>query len=160
MIDLQMDERNQGHHVIGITNFPQPNMHIMLSAPGNSSKFDVRHLPEHDDGPAMFYGFGHYNRVGHHYLVPSPTFIGVAPVSKIYNPYFTPSSGNRGFPVSINLGPSDQLPSFSNQGVIGVSTDERKNAQGIPGNFQYINGIASSSSSVPPFNTRHHPRFP
>ncbi|KAL6312232.1 hypothetical protein AAG906_020385 [Vitis piasezkii] len=74
-----MDERNQGHHVIGITNFPQPNMHIMLSAPGI----------QHDDGPAMFYGFGDYNGVGHHYLVPSPTFIGVAPVSKIYNPYFT-----------------------------------------------------------------------
>ena len=170
MIDLQMDERNQGHHVISVTNFPQPNMHSMLSAPGNSSNFDVRHLPEHYDGSAMFYGIGQYNGVQHHHPVPSLD-IGVAPGSNIYNPYLTPSSGNRGFPVSINHGPSDQLPSSSNHGVIGVSTDEygrenhfmdgvrgackRKNAEGILGNFQYINGLASSSSSVPPFNTRH-----
>jgi E3 ubiquitin-protein ligase Arkadia/E3 ubiquitin-protein ligase RNF38/44 len=32
---------------------------------------------------------------------------------------------------------------------------KRKNAEGNPGNFQYLNASASSSSSVAPLNTRH-----
>ncbi|KAJ9705391.1 hypothetical protein PVL29_003443 [Vitis rotundifolia] len=126
----------------------------MFSAPGNSSNFGARHLPEHYDGSAMFYEIRQYYGVGHHHLVPSLD-ICVAPGSNIYDPCLTPSSGYRGFPVSINHGPSDQLPSSSNHGVIGVSTDERKNVQGVLGNFQYINGSARSSSSAPPFNTWH-----
>ncbi|XP_034682088.1 probable E3 ubiquitin-protein ligase ZFP1 [Vitis riparia] len=120
----------------------------MFSAPENSSHFDAPHLPQHYDASAMFYG------IRLHHPLPSLD-IAVAPPSNIYDPYSTPSSGYRGFPVSMNHGPSGHLPSSSNHGVIGVSTYDRKNSQGILGNFQYFNGFASSSSSAPPFNTRH-----
>ncbi|KAL6347765.1 hypothetical protein AAG906_026294 [Vitis piasezkii] len=117
-------------------------MPTMFSAPENSSHFDAPHLPQHYDGSAMFYG------IRLHHPLPSLD-IAVAPRSNIHDPYSTPSSGCRGFPVSMNHGPSGQLPSSSNHGVIGVSTYDRKNSQGILGNFQYFNGFASSSSSPP-----------
>lgn len=169
MTDLLMDERSQRPHVTNVANFPHTNMHTMLSAPGNSSNFDVRILSDHYDGSAILYGNGQYN--GPHHRHPAPSLDPcVASGTNIYNPYLTPSPGSRGFPVSINHGSSDQFPSSSNHGVIGVSADirdnhfimdgvrgagKRKNAEGIQGHGQHINGLASSSSSVPPFNTRH-----
>ncbi|KAJ9705423.1 hypothetical protein PVL29_003458 [Vitis rotundifolia] len=121
----------------------------MFAAPGNSSHFDAPHLPDHDDASALLYGIGQY------YGVPPILDIGVAPGANIYDPYSTPSSGNRGCPVSMNHRSSDQWPPSRNHGAIGVSAYERKNAQGILGNFQYFNGFTSSSSSAPPFNTWH-----
>ncbi|RVW47109.1 hypothetical protein CK203_105498 [Vitis vinifera] len=47
------------------------------------------------------------------------------------------------------------LPSLDIAVAPRSNIHDRKNAQGILGNFHYFNGFASSSSSAPPFNTRH-----
>ncbi|XP_077212429.1 putative E3 ubiquitin-protein ligase ZFP1 [Tasmannia lanceolata] len=76
------------------------------------------------------------------------------------NPYTTAS---RICHMPLNHGASDHVPSSSNHGVVGVTIDEygrnihlmdnargsckRKNAEGgVPGNYYYVNGSASSSS--------------
>lgn len=152
MIDMEMDQHAHLHAEPcvpygGITNFPQPNGHTMLSPPGNISTFDSHHLPENHG--AVPYGLTQYNGVENHH-----------PGSNIA---LTPSS-TRIFPVPLNHGPHDQLPFSGNHGGFEVSADtygrnshfmdgvggsfKRKNAEGISGNFQYFYPSAGSSSSV------------
>ncbi|KAJ4726389.1 putative Ring finger protein [Melia azedarach] len=167
MIDLEMDQQSRGYlHpepcvvLGGVTNFPQP-MQAIVRASGNTSSLDAH---QHYDS-SMFYGMSHYHGVHHH---PAANIdMGLATPSNLYVPYMsTPSSG-----MPLNHGSSDQLASSSNFGVIGVSADEygrnshfmdnirgsykRKNTEGIPGSFQYLNATASSSSSVAPLHNRH-----
>ncbi|KAK9269127.1 hypothetical protein L1049_000896 [Liquidambar formosana] len=176
MIDFQMDQQGQSHlHpdpclIMGsMTSFPHPNIHSILPPPGNTTNLNVQHLPEHYDS-GIFYGMTPYNGVQNHHPATNLD-LGVAAVSNYYNPYIAPSSGARVFPISLNHGSSEQLPSSSNHGVIGVPTDEygrsnyfmndargsckRKNAEGIAGNFQHFNAPASSGSAFAPLNTRH-----
>lgn len=172
MIDFQMDHQGQGHlHpdpciIMGsVTNYPQPNIHGILPASGNTTNIDVHCLPDHY-GNAVFYGMATYGGVQHH---PATNLdLAVVSSSSYYNPYMNPSGGARVFPVSVNSG-SELMPSPSNPGVIGVPTDEygrnnylmdgvrgsckRKNAECIPGNLQFFNAPPSSSSSVAPLNT-------
>lgn len=176
MMDYEMDQQGSNHlHpdtciiLGGVTNFLQPNIHPIMPASGGTTTFDVHHLPEHYEG-AIYYGMAPYNSVQHHQPAANLD-LSVAAASNYYNSYMTPSSGFGPFPSSINHGSSDQLPSSSNHGVIGVSTDDygrnnyfmdavrgsgkRKNAEGFPGNFQYLNASASSSSSAAPLNSSH-----
>ncbi|TXG66828.1 hypothetical protein EZV62_008103 [Acer yangbiense] len=169
MIDLEMDQQSQ-HYLLepcvmlgGVTSFPQPDMQSMASASGNTSNLDAQQHYER----AMLYGMPHYHGIHHHHHLGANLDLNVASASNFYVPYMsTPSSA-----MPVNHGSSDHLPSSSNFGVIGVSADEygrnshfmdnvrgsykRKNAEGIPGGFQYFNAPASSSSSVAPLNTRH-----
>ncbi|KAJ9182951.1 hypothetical protein P3X46_006881 [Hevea brasiliensis] len=172
-IDLEMDQQGQGYlHpepcilLGGITNFPQPDIQTVATASGNTTNIDSRHLPEHYDN-AIFYGMPQYPGVQHHPQHHVPNLdLGVATASNFYVPYMTPSSS-----IPLSHGSCDHLPSSTNYGVIGVSADEygtnshfmdnargsykRKNAEGNPGNFQYFNASASSSSSATSLNTRH-----
>ncbi|XP_043688955.1 probable E3 ubiquitin-protein ligase ZFP1 [Telopea speciosissima] len=133
-----------------VADFPRSNIYPVLSASGNTSNIDN----------GMFYR-AQYNGPQHHYPMANLDFGGV-PASNFYDPYMIPSSGSRMFPIPLNHGPTDRLPSSSNHGVIGVSLGEyernnhlmddvrgafkRKNAEGFPGNSQYANGSTSSSS--------------
>ncbi|XP_010279213.1 PREDICTED: uncharacterized protein LOC104613187 [Nelumbo nucifera] len=167
MLDLEMDQQGQGHVppepcilVGNISDFAHPNIHPVLSASGNTSNLDPHHLPDHHDN-SIFYGT-QYNSHHFHNPVANLDFGGSA-TSNFYNPYMIPSSSNRMFPVRLNHGSADQLPSSSNHGINGVGLDEyertshfmigargsskRKNAEGIPRSNQHINGSTSSSSS-------------
>jgi len=172
MIDLEMDQQSQGYlHpescilLGGVTNLRPPDIPTMLTASGNTINRDA-HLADRYDG-AMFYGMPQYHGVHPHPQYHSPNLdLSVATAPNFYVPYMTPSSG-----IPISHASCDQLSSSNNYGVIGVSADEhgtnshfmdnarssykRKNAEGNPGNFHYLNASASSSSSVPPMNTRH-----
>ncbi|XP_008226444.1 PREDICTED: probable E3 ubiquitin-protein ligase HIP1 isoform X1 [Prunus mume] len=171
MIDLEMNQQGEGYfcpppsiHFGGATNIHQPNIHTMITASGTS--FDAQHLPERYDN-AAFYGMAQYSGVQHHHNLD----LGITTPSNYYYSYMTPSSSSGVLPVPLNHGASDPLPSSSHYGVIGVSADEygrnsrimddvrgpckRKNPEGLPGNFQYFNASATSSSSVPPLNIRN-----
>ncbi|KAL7216746.1 hypothetical protein ACSBR1_028641 [Camellia fascicularis] len=174
MIDLDPDQLAQSHlrpepHVLygSVTNFPQPNVHTILPAAGNTDNFDIHHLPDNHEN-ALFYGMTHYNGFQHNH--PARYLdLGVATASNYYNPYMTPL-GSR-VPLPINQGSHDQFPSSSNGGIVGVPTVDygmnnhfmdgvggsfkRKNADGIPGNFHYCNASAGSSSAIAPLNTRN-----
>lgn len=173
IIDLEMDQQGQAYPhpepcilLGGITNFQQPDIQRVIAASGNTSNLDAHHLPECYDS-AIFYRMPQYHGVQHHPHHHGPNLdLGVATGSNFYVPYMTPSSG-----IPISHGSCDQLPSSSNYGVIGVSSDEfgssghfmdnsrgsykRKNAEGNPVHFQYLNSSASSSSSVASLNARH-----
>ncbi|KAL2523542.1 RING/U-box superfamily protein [Abeliophyllum distichum] len=131
-------------------------------------------MPEHHDG-ALFYGMMHYNGVQHqhqhqHQHPSSNLDLAVAAPSGHYNPYMVPQSDSRDFPVPINYGARDHLSLSGTQGIFGIPTDnygrnipymdgargsfKRKNAEGLPGNYQYHNASAGSSSSVAPTTAR------
>ncbi|KAA8526794.1 hypothetical protein F0562_008977 [Nyssa sinensis] len=175
MIDLEMDQQGLGHlhpepcvPFGSITNFPPPTIHAILSAPGNTTNFNVHHIPERHDS-ALFYGMTQYNGVQHHHPAASLD-LAVATASNYCNPYVAHPSGTRVFPVPLNHRSHEQFPSSSNHGIIGVCTDDygrnnhlmhgvrgsfkRKTAEGIPGNSQYCNAAAGSSSSVVPLDAR------
>ncbi|KAJ6894069.1 hypothetical protein NC652_027978 [Populus alba x Populus x berolinensis] len=172
MIDLEMDQQSQGYlHpepcilLGGVTNFRPSDIPTMVATSGNTNNRDA-HLVDHYDG-AMFYGMPQYHGLHPHRQYHGPNLdLNVATAPNFYVPYMTPSSG-----IPISHGSCDQLSSSNNYGVIEVSADEYgthnhfmdnargsfkiKNAEGNPGNFQYLNASASSSSSVAPLNTRH-----
>ncbi|XP_058100648.1 probable E3 ubiquitin-protein ligase ZFP1 isoform X2 [Magnolia sinica] len=144
-----------------MVNFPNPNIHPVLSAPGNATNLDHRHLPMDHQDSSMFYG-NQYNGLQHRHPVINIDLNSVAPSNFTYNPYMVPSSTSRIGPMPLNHGSSDHIPSSSNHGLAGVSLDEygrntqfmdnlrgsckRKTAEGVPGNFP-VSGSASSSSS-------------
>lgn len=172
MIDLEMDQQSQGYlHpepcilVGGVTNFRPPDIPTIVTASGNTVNRDA-HLTDHYDG-SMFYRMPQYHGVHHHPHYHGPNLdLSVATASNFYTPYMAPPSG-----IPTGHGSSDQSSSSNNYGIVGVSADEygtnshfmdnargsykRKNAEGNPGNFQYLNASASSSSSVGPVSTRH-----
>ncbi|XP_077251373.1 putative E3 ubiquitin-protein ligase ZFP1 [Tasmannia lanceolata] len=143
-----------------IADFPNPNLHPVLSATGNNTGLDLRHLPDHHD-VSIFNG-NPYNSLQHRHPVTNID-LNSAPSSNSYNPYMVHSSASRICHMPLNYCASDHVPSSSNHGGIGVNVDEcgrnnlymdnargsckRKNAEGIPGNYYHVNGSASSSSS-------------
>ncbi|KAE8679089.1 hypothetical protein F3Y22_tig00111402pilonHSYRG00799 [Hibiscus syriacus] len=172
MIDLEMDQRGQGypHHepciiLGGRPNYPPPDLQMRVTAPGNTTTLDTHPLPDHYDN-SMFYGIPQYPGVQHHNHSPNLD-LGIGSASNYYIPYMASPS----LVTPVNHGPTDQTPSSSNYGPLGVSADEyarschfmdnvrgsykRKNSEGIPANFQHFNASPSSSSSVTPLNARH-----
>ncbi|KAK8591517.1 hypothetical protein V6N13_031559 [Hibiscus sabdariffa] len=172
MIDLEMDQPGQGYpqHEPCIflgdrPNYPLPEMQMRVTAPGNTTTLDTHPLPEHYDN-GMFYGIPQYPSVQHHNHSPNLD-LGIGSASN----YFIPYVANPSSSTPVNHGPTDPMPSSSNYGLLGVSTDEygrgchfvdnvrgsykRKNSEGIPGNFQHFNASSSSSSSGAPLNARH-----
>ncbi|PSR95706.1 E3 ubiquitin-protein like [Actinidia chinensis var. chinensis] len=173
MIDLEHDQQAQSHlppepfvHFGNIATFPQPNVHMILPAAGNTANFDIHHLPDGHEN-ALFYGMSQYNSFQHQPV--RNLDLGVATATNYYNPYMTPS-GTGVFHFPMNQAPHDQLPSSSNSRNIGIPTDDyrrndhfvdgvrapfkRKSAEGIPGNFQYCHASAGSSSAIVPLHTR------
>ncbi|XP_068654149.1 probable E3 ubiquitin-protein ligase ZFP1 [Aristolochia californica] len=162
MLELDIDQ-GQIHHLnpepcilLGnLVDFPNNNIHQLFSATGPTPSLDLRHLPDHHDCN-MFYT-NPYNSLQHRH----PVLGGSAP--NFYNPYMVPSSSSRIGPVPLNHGTSEHFASSSSHGVSGVNLDEygrsnhlmdnsrgsckRKNAEGVPGNYCYVNGSAGSSSS-------------
>ncbi|KAM7492563.1 hypothetical protein LguiA_035484 [Lonicera macranthoides] len=171
MNDSEMDQQGQGHlHpepciLYGnVTNFPQPNMHVILPTQGNRSNFDAHHLPDHPGSLS----YGMYNGIQHHHLAGNLDLPVAAP-SNHYNMYMaTPPSGTRVFPVPLSHhGSHDQFQISRNHNEFSLDsygsnnhfvdsvggTFKRKNAEGIPGNFQYCYASGGpSSSSVCPVN--------
>ncbi|GAB4849431.1 hypothetical protein Ancab_004226 [Ancistrocladus abbreviatus] len=150
----------------GTLNYPQSSVHQILPAPGNISSFELHHLPEHHDGTS-YYGMAQYTQPHH----PATNLeLGVPAGSNFYNLHLNPASGSRMFPVPLNHGSIDQLPSSSNYrgnavppdyGRNNIPTDglrgscKRKTAEGISGNVQYFNVSAGPSSSVAPISGSH-----
>ncbi|KAL2472698.1 RING/U-box superfamily protein [Forsythia ovata] len=177
MIDLETDQQGHSHlhpepglFYGSVANFPQPSLHTLVPPPGNACNFNFHHMPEHHDG-ALFYGMMHYNGVQHQHQHPSSNLdLAVAAPSGHYNPYMVPQSDSRDFPVPINYGARDHMSLSGTQGIFGIPTDsygrnipymdgargsfKRKNAEGLPGNYQYHNASAGSSSSVAPTTAR------
>ncbi|CAA3020929.1 probable E3 ubiquitin- ligase HIP1 [Olea europaea subsp. europaea] len=172
MIDLETDQQGHSHlhpepglFYGSVANFPQPSVHTVVP-PGNACNFNFNHMPEHHDG-ALFYGMMQYNGVQH----PSSNLdLSVGASSGHYNPYMVPPSSIRDFPMPINYGAHDHLSLSGTQGIVGIPTDgfgrnipymddvrgsfKRKNAEGLPVNYQYHNASAGSSSSVAPTTVR------
>ncbi|KAL3508721.1 hypothetical protein ACH5RR_028122 [Cinchona calisaya] len=166
MTDLESDQQGQGYihpepcvFYGAMTNYPQPNVHTVVPAPGNASNFNLHHLPEHHEG-AIFYGMTQYNQY------PAANLnLAVASSSNPYNPYMAPPSAPRDFPIPVNHGTYEQLSFSSTFGVAGVPADsygrtiphtdgvrgsfKRKTDEGLPWNFQYCDALAGSSSVVP-----------
>lgn len=174
MIDLEMDQQGQGYIYPGpsinlgrSTNFQQPNIRTMETATRSGANFDTPYPPERYDN-TLFYGTTQYNGLQHHH---HNLDLGVATPGNLYYSFMPPSSHGGVLPVPLSHGGSDQMPSSSNYGVVGISADEfgrnnhfidgargpckRKVPEGVHGNYQHFNGFATPSSSVPPFNTRH-----
>ncbi|KAE8707825.1 hypothetical protein F3Y22_tig00110372pilonHSYRG00054 [Hibiscus syriacus] len=172
MIDLEMDQQDQGYPhqeaciiLGGRPNYPPPDMQMRITAPGNTTTLDTHPLSKHYDN-GMFHGIPQYPGVQHHNHSPNLD-LGIGSASNYYFPYVViPSSS-----TPVNHARTDQMPSSSNYGLLGVSADEyargchlmdnvrssykRKNSEGIPGNFQHFNVSSSSSSAGTPLNARH-----
>ncbi|CAI9773516.1 unnamed protein product [Fraxinus pennsylvanica] len=145
-------------------------VHTVIPPPGNACNFNFHHMPEHHD-VALFYGMMQYNGVQHQHPHPSSNLdLAVGAPSHHYNPYMVPPSGIRDFPMPMNYGAHDHLSLSGTQGIVGIPTDsagrnipymdgvrgsfKRKNAEGLPVNYQYHNASAGSSSSVAPTAAR------
>ncbi|CAK9324315.1 unnamed protein product [Citrullus colocynthis] len=167
MVDLEMDRQGQNYlhaepSIIlpGTANFPQHSMHSMVTP-----NPEAHYLPDPYDG-SMLHGLNQYSSVQHHHSLGLST---AAPGNYYYS-YITPPSSNGLLPAPLNHNVTDQLPSSSNYGVIQNSSDgygrntyfvdeisdprKRKITEGIPGNVQHLNGLASTSSSVHLSNSR------
>ncbi|KAL2944453.1 putative E3 ubiquitin-protein ligase HIP1 [Bienertia sinuspersici] len=148
--------------ILGSTpNFPLAHLNQVLPPSGSANNYDYNHLPEHVGRPA-FYGMTQYNQPNHP-ATNHPNF---------FNAHLDPVSGARVFPVPLNHGFADHLPSSSNYGGNVVPCNEhprsnysaeglrdlykRKITDGIPGNIQHFSASAGpSSSSATPMNNRH-----
>ncbi|XP_022980208.1 probable E3 ubiquitin-protein ligase ZFP1 [Cucurbita maxima] len=173
MVDMEMDRQGQNYlhaepSIIlpGTSNFPQHSIPAMVTASGNAANPEAHYLPDPYEGP-MLHGLNQYSGVQHHHSLGLST---AAPGNYYYS-YVTPPSSNGLLPAPLNHNVTDQLPSASNYGVIQTSSDgygrrayfvdevsdphKRKITEGIPGNVQHLNGLASSSSSVHLSNSRH-----
>lgn len=140
----------------------------MLSASGSTTNVDPWRLSDNHDA-GIFYGNECDNLQHHHHSVPNLDAEGATP--SVYNPYMIPSSTSSIFPMLLNQGSSDYMPSSSNHGVIGVGVDDngrnnfldgiqgpwkRNNTEVVPGSHHHANGSTSSSSSSlgVPLNSR------
>lgn len=163
--DFEIESGQSHHHpepcilTGNMIDFPNPNSHSGLPLSGNMTNRDFQHPPDHHDSN-IFYG-NQYNSLQHHPPVSNLDLVGTGP-NVSFNPYVVPSSASRTFPMPSNHC-SDYIASSSNHGITGFGVDEygrnhhlmdnvrgsgkRKNAEGLPGNYYYINGPASSSSS-------------
>ncbi|KAK4398344.1 putative E3 ubiquitin-protein ligase ZFP1 [Sesamum angolense] len=175
MIDMETDQ--QGHSLLhpdpcifygNVANFPQPNVHSVVPAPGNQCNFNFHPMPDRHDG-ALFYGMPPYNAVQPQHQAANLDLAVAAP-SGHFNPYLAPPSGIRDFPVQVNHGGHDWLSLSTTQAIIGIPTDgvcrnipyidgvrgsfKRKNAEGPRSSFQFQNASAGTSSSVGPITAR------
>lgn len=157
MTDMELYQQGQNHLCTepcvpfgSVAYFPQPNIHTILPASRTPVTFDNRHLPfSHEN--ALFYGISQYN-----------TFQQQQPARYLNLGASMNPCGSRVFPLPINQGSHDQIVGVptddygrNNQFVNGVrSPFKRKNAEGVPGSFQYSNTSAGSSSAIAPLNTR------
>ncbi|XP_021719239.1 probable E3 ubiquitin-protein ligase ZFP1 [Chenopodium quinoa] len=145
------------------SNFPRSHINQVLPPSGSMNSFDLHHLPEHVVGRQSFYGMTQYNQLNHP-ATNQPNF---------YNGHLEPASGSRVFPVPLNHGFVDQLPSSSNYGgnVVPFNDHGRinysaesvrelckgKNSEGIPGNVMHFGASAGpSSSSAAPMTSSHY----
>nr|DAD22747.1 TPA_asm: hypothetical protein HUJ06_024210 [Nelumbo nucifera] len=167
ILDLEMDQRGQGQLqlepciLMGNTiDFTHHNVNPLLSASWNMFNPNLHHLPDHHDN-SVIYGTQYNIHPIHHPL--ANLDFGLSAESNFYNPYMIASSDGRICHTSLNHGSTDQLPSSSNHGISGIGVDEydridnsmddargsfkRKTAEGIPGNYQHVNGATSSSSA-------------
>lgn len=166
VLDLANGQQVQNHiHpepgiLLGSTsNFPRSHINQVLPPSGSLSNFDLHHLPEHV-GRQAFYGMAQYNQPNHP-GTNQPNF---------FNGHLDPAAGARVFPVPLNHGFVDHLPSSSNYGgnVVPFSDPgrsnysaegvrelcKRKSSEGIPGNIQHFGASAGpSSSSVAPLTS-------
>eukprot|EP00268_Persea_americana_P052441 TRINITY_DN586_c0_g1_i1.p1 TRINITY_DN586_c0_g1~~TRINITY_DN586_c0_g1_i1.p1 ORF type:complete len:552 (-),score=121.26 TRINITY_DN586_c0_g1_i1:210-1865(-) len=139
-----------------MVDFPNANSHPVLPLSGNMTNYD------HHPMDYTFYG-NQYNNLQHNHPIANLGLGGTGPSNLSYNSYIIPSAANRICPLPLNHGSSDYMPSASNHGVFGIGIDEygrnhhfmdnvrgsckRKNAEGLPGSYYYVNAAASSSSS-------------
>ncbi|XP_019167952.1 PREDICTED: uncharacterized protein LOC109163656 isoform X1 [Ipomoea nil] len=176
MIDFEADQQGQ-HHILpdpcvfygNLPTFPQPNVHTVVPVSGNAGNTYLHPLPEQHENP-LFYGMTHYNGTIHQ--CPATNLdIAMATSSNHYNPYVA-APATREFPTPVIHGAHDHLPFTTAQGVVGIHTDgygrnipyadgvrglfKRKNAEGIPMNFQYHHSMVGSSSAVAPVIARVH----
>ncbi|KMT13083.1 hypothetical protein BVRB_4g086250 [Beta vulgaris subsp. vulgaris] len=158
-LDLANGQQSQNHlHpepciLLGSTaSYPRSHINQVLPPSGNMNSFDLHYLPDHVVRPA-YYGMTQYNQPNHP-ATNQPNF---------FNVHVDPASGARVFPVPLNHGFVDHLPSSSNHGVNMVPFHEhgrsnysaegvrelckRKGTEGIPGNVQHFGASAGPSSS-------------
>lgn len=173
VIDIEMEQQSQGYHypeqcvyMGGTSNFPQPDVQMSISAPANTASLDAHSLSDPYEG-GMFYGIPQYSGVQQHHPHALNLDLGMGTASNFYFPYMANPSSN----VPVNHGPIDQLPSSSNYTPHGISAEEyernfhfidnarsafkRKTAEGIHGNFHYMNASSSSTSSTGPLSIGH-----
>ncbi|PIN20888.1 hypothetical protein CDL12_06444 [Handroanthus impetiginosus] len=143
MIDLEADQQGHSHlqpdpciFYGSVPNFPQPNIHSVIPAPGNQCNFTFHPMPDRQDG-TLFYGMPPYNGVQPQ---PPNLDLAVAAPSSHYTPYLAPQSDNY----------SRNIPYVD--GVRGLF--KRKNAEWVPSNYHYHNVSAGTSSSVAPVISR------
>ncbi|XP_059301200.1 probable E3 ubiquitin-protein ligase ZFP1 [Lycium ferocissimum] len=160
--DLEAEQRSQDVQpepcafYRSLATFPQPNVHAILPGPGNAGNFYLHHPQYHQEG-ALIYGKLQYNGVQYQHPVTNldPA---IASSSNHYNHYMAAPSTPRDFPVAVNHGQYEQLPFATTQGinedsygrtnlyVDGVGDSfKRKNAEGIPVNFQYQHALVGPS---------------
>ncbi|XP_027768198.1 probable E3 ubiquitin-protein ligase ZFP1 [Solanum pennellii] len=149
-----------------LATFPQPNVHAILPAPGNAGNFYLHHPQYHQEG-ALVYGKLQYDGV--QYQHPATNLDpAIASSSNHYNHYMAAPSAPRDFPIPVNHGQHEQLPFASTQGNLGVNEGsygrnnpyvdgvggsfKRKNAEGIPVNFQYQHALVGSSFPLASMN--------
>ncbi|XP_010535058.1 PREDICTED: uncharacterized protein LOC104810450 [Tarenaya hassleriana] len=143
MVDLEMQQQSQGYvqpePCIFLGSFPQPDIPGVIPAAGNIPNLEAHPQPEPYDG-TMFYGIPQHSALN------------------FYPPY-----------VAFHA-PPNHLPSSSSHGMVGVTSDEyernahftdhtsgpykRKNAEGTPGNSQYLNSVPAplSTTETVPFS--------
>ncbi|XP_021837351.1 probable E3 ubiquitin-protein ligase ZFP1 [Spinacia oleracea] len=170
VLDFTNGQQDQNHlHsepciLLGSTsNFPRSHINQVLPPSGSVNNFDLHHIPEHVGRPA-FYGMSQYNQPNHP-AANHPNF---------FNGHLDLASGARVFPVPLNHGFVDHLPSSSNYGGnVGPFNNDhgrcnlsaegvrelckRKSSEGIPGNVQHFGASAGpSSSSAAPMTGSHY----
>ncbi|XP_010519250.1 PREDICTED: E3 ubiquitin-protein ligase MBR2-like [Tarenaya hassleriana] len=161
-VDLEMQQQSQGYVLqpepcIFLGSFPQLDIPGVVTAAGNVPNLEAHPLSEPYDN-AMFYGAPRYHQSVHHphHHHASSLDAGISTAPNFYLPY-----------VSFHA-PPGQLPSSSSHGAVGITSDEhernahvmdptrgsykRKNAEGTPGNSQYLSSVPAPSS-FPPLNT-------
>ncbi|KAL8510152.1 hypothetical protein ACS0TY_017104 [Phlomoides rotata] len=171
MIDMETDQQGHNHphpepniFYGNVPNFPHPNFHSMIPAPGNQCNFNFHHMPERHNN-ALYYGVPPINGPQHQHPATNLDLAIGAP-SGHYNPYLAAPSGIRDFPVQLTHGAHDQLSLSSTHRVVGIPTEaysrsipymesirasfKRKNAEGTSGSYPYHNASAGPSSSVAP----------
>jgi hypothetical protein len=118
-------------------------------------------VPDHHGHPS--YGMmNQYNATQHHHLAGNLDLPAVAASSQYNNNIYMnhPPSGTHVFPVPLTHGPHDQFQFSPNHGINEFHVDgynnhfvdgayKRKNAEGIPGNFQYCYAPAGPSYAAP-----------
>ncbi|PHU04156.1 E3 ubiquitin-protein ligase MBR1 [Capsicum chinense] len=163
--DLEAEQRSQDVQLEpyslyrSLAAIPQPNVHAILPVPGNAGNFYLHHPQYHQEG-ALIYGKLQYDGVQYQHPATN-LYPAVASSSNHYNHYMAAPSAPRDFPVPVIHGQHEQLPFASTQGSLGINEDsygrnnlyvdnvgglfKRKNAEGIPVNFQYQHALVGSS---------------